>query len=85
MSRIVAMILGVVLVFGGGHASACINDSESTGHEREFRSEYGGLAGFPKSGDVVAKRNDRHDLLVVSGVGLLSASVLLLAKLRAKD
>ncbi|MFL5339457.1 MAG: hypothetical protein ACJ8F7_04750 [Gemmataceae bacterium] len=38
MRRFLASLMGVLLVAGA--ASACLNDSELPGHEREFRSSY---------------------------------------------
>ena len=45
MFRSLAALLGVLLV--AGMASACLNDSELPGHEREFRSSYNRQAPEP--------------------------------------
>jgi hypothetical protein len=44
MARLHGLLLCVVLVGLSGPAVAWLNDNETSTHEREFRSQYGGLA-----------------------------------------
>lgn len=79
MSRVHLLILGAVLTCSGATATACINDNESPTHEREFRSQYGGLVQIP-SQDQSLRRPARLDLLMGGGVAMLAGSVVLIAK-----
>jgi hypothetical protein len=66
-------------------ALACINDNESSEHEREFRSQYGNtnMAFLRESG---YKPPVSQSMLLVSGVVMLGVSgVVLVKNLRSKD
>ena len=79
MSRVHVWVLAVVLAGFGGPATACINDNESPSHEREFRSQYGGLVHIP-SQEESPRRPAPLDLLMGGGVAMLAGSVVLIAK-----
>ncbi|MDX2035159.1 MAG: hypothetical protein SFX72_00810 [Isosphaeraceae bacterium] len=40
LKRRLALCLGLATLFGGARAEACLNDEETSRHEREFRSNY---------------------------------------------
>ncbi len=71
MARRYGLILGVVLFGLGGPAQACLNDNESPAHEREFRSQYGGLAGLPTMDEFAHENPVSFQLLIGSGTVLL--------------
>ena len=84
MLRIGALVLGVILIFGGGRATACMNDEESPSDEQEFRSAYGGLAGFPVSEDSGVRRPAPLDLLMGVGAIMLAGATGLIARRAGK-
>ena len=80
MKRIHELLASVALVGLGGEAGACINDNESSSHEREFRSQYSGIAGTPTLDEFANKYPNGLNLLIGGGAALLTASVVLTVK-----
>jgi hypothetical protein len=74
MARFHGLVLCVVLVGLGSPAAACINDNESPTHEREFRSQYGKLAGLLTMDQFAYQYRGRHDLLIGGGLALLAGA-----------
>jgi hypothetical protein len=74
MARLHGMLFGIVLVGLGSSATACINDSESPLHEREFRSQYAGLAGLPTVEQYAYEHAVRHNLLIGGGLVMLTGA-----------
>lgn len=71
MGRMHVLLTCIVLAGFAGPASACINDNESPTHEREFRSQYGGLASRSPAASSVPAYPVGHKLLAGSGAVLL--------------
>lgn len=80
MARLHGMLLCAVLLGLGGPAAACMNDNESTEHEREFRSQYAGFAGLPSVDRVAYRRSVDHQLLIGAGAVLLIGAFTLAVK-----
>lgn len=80
MARFHGLLVCLALVGLGGTVAACDNDSETSTHEREFRSQYGGLAGLPTIQEFANDYPIHLNLLIGGGVVLLTASLALVAK-----
>ncbi|APW61692.1 hypothetical protein [Paludisphaera borealis] len=80
MKRLSSLLVCFVLVEMGGPAAACMNDNESPTHEREFRSQYGGLAWIPSGDEVAYHYRNRHNLLIAGGAALLGGGFVLAAR-----
>ena len=70
MRRYFASLLGTLLVAGA--ASACLNDSELPGHEREFRSSYKRQAPPPAPSDSYWLPTERVPLALYGAGGLFA-------------
>lgn len=82
MPRLHSLLLCVVLVGLCGPAVACLNDNETSTHEREFRSQYGGLASLRSMSmdEFAYRRPVSHSRLIAGGLLLLIGAFGLAAK-----
>jgi hypothetical protein len=80
MTRSCGLLLCLVLAAFGGRATACINDRELPTHEREFRSQYGGLAGLPAKDEPDHHFRVPNNLLMGWGAALLVGAFALAAR-----
>ena len=78
MRRLLACL---VLAGLASPAAACINDNELPTHEREFRSQYGGVASRPP--DPSAGPVDSR-LIAAGGVSLLAGAVVVATRGRTR-
>lgn len=85
MPRLHGLLLCVVLVGLSGPAMACLNDNETSTHEREFRSQYGGLASLRSvSMDEFADQHPVSHSVLIGGGSLLLIGALGLAMKRVR-
>jgi len=82
MARLHGLLLCVVFVGLCGPAVACLNDNETSSHEREFRSQYGGLASLRSMSidEFAYQRPVNHSRLIAGGFLLLIGAFGLAAK-----
>ncbi|WP_435016032.1 hypothetical protein TA3x_003591 [Tundrisphaera sp. TA3] len=84
MTRLHALMPLVALIGLGGSASACLNDREFEGHEREFRSQY---ATVPTSSvsDQPARKNPVDSKVLIGGGAVMLIGAFSVATNRARS